>query len=67
MGILSWFRSLWSSGGPEELDETDEKPSLIKLRYEDPDLTEVERAAAADVARVREDDKYFGGDEEDEL
>ncbi len=56
MGILSWFRSLRST------DIEDEQPSLIRLRYKDPDLEPTEEAAAADVARVEQDDKYFGRD-----
>jgi len=56
MGIRSWFRSRRSPDLPEE------KHSLIKLRYEDPAFEETERAAAADVAAVEEDDKYFGKD-----
>ena len=56
MGIRSWFRSRSSPDVPEE------KHSLIKLRYEDPDFEATERAAAADVAAVEEDDKYFGKD-----
>jgi hypothetical protein len=56
MGIRSWFRSLGSSDIP------DERQSLIKLRYEDPDLEPEEEAAAADVAAVEEDAKYFGSD-----
>jgi len=58
MSILSWFRS--RSRRPT--DVPDEGPSLIKYRYEDPDYEEVERAAAADVAAVEQDDKYFGKD-----
>jgi hypothetical protein len=57
MGILSWFRSLRSADIPE-----DEPNSLIKYRYEDPALEEVEKAAAADVAAVEEDAKFFGPD-----
>ena len=57
MGIRSWLRSLRSADGPE-----DESNSLIKYRYEDPDLEQVEQAAAQDVAAVEEDDKYFGRD-----
>ncbi len=56
MGILSWFRSLRSA------DVQDEPRSLIRYRYEDPDFEETEEAAAADVARVEQDDKYFGSD-----
>lgn len=56
MGIRSWFRSLKSPDVP------DEEHSLIKLRYEDPDFEPTEEAAAADVAAVEEDAKYFGPD-----
>jgi hypothetical protein len=56
MGILSWFRSLRSPDLPEE------SHSLLKLRYEDPDFEPTEEAAAADVAAVEEDAKYFGSD-----
>jgi hypothetical protein len=57
MGILSWFRSLRSA------DVSDDEPnSLIKYRYEDPSFEPTERAAAADVAAVEEDAKYFGSD-----
>ena len=56
MGIRSWFRSLKSADTP------DEEHSLIKLRYEDPDFEPTEEAAAADVAAVEEDAKYFGPD-----
>ena len=64
MGILSWFRSLRSSDAP------DEQHSLIRYRYEDPDFEPTEEAAAADVAAVEEDAKYFGSDspaDQDEL
>jgi hypothetical protein len=54
MGILSWFRSLRSTDIP------DEPHSLIRSRPEDPDFEPVEEAAAADVAAVEQDDKYFG-------
>jgi hypothetical protein len=37
-------------------------PSLVRRTVESPELSEVEQAAAADVARVREDDKYFDRD-----
>jgi hypothetical protein len=56
MGIRSWFRSRRSPDIP------DDQHSLIKLRYEDPDLEPMEEAAAADVAAVEEDAKYFGSD-----
>jgi hypothetical protein len=56
MGILSWFRSLRAT------DVQDEPHSLIRARPEDPDFEEIEEAAAADVARVEQDDKYFRSD-----
>ena len=57
MGILSWLRSLRSADVPE-----DQSDSLIKYRYEDPAFEPVEKAAAADVAAVEEDAKFFGPD-----
>jgi len=56
MGILSWFRSLRAT------DVEDEPQSLIRSRPEDPDFEETEAAAAADIARVEQDDKYFRSD-----
>ena len=62
MGIRSWFRSLRSaSPDPGDVPE-DGPPSLIKYRYEDPAFEPVEEAAAADVAAVEKDAKYFGSD-----
>jgi len=58
MGIRSWFRSLRSGS----LGSGDGQKSLIKYRYEDPGFEPVEEAAAADVAAVEEDAKYFGSD-----
>ena len=57
MGILSWFRSRRS---PDDAGSAGR--SLTKYRYEDPSFEPIEEAAAADVARVEEDDKYFGAD-----
>ena len=63
MGILSWFRSRRSPGDPGDAgDAGSGGRSLIKYRYEDPAYESIEEAAAADVARVEEDDKYFGAD-----
>jgi hypothetical protein len=65
MGIRSWFRSLRSSDASDASDASDDEDrpnSLIKYRYEDPSFEPVERAAAADVAAVEEDAKYFGSD-----
>jgi hypothetical protein len=60
MGFFSWFSSCGTAGD-------DEPPSLIHINDGDPDLDEVKRAAEEDVARVEQDDKYFGGDSPDEL
>lgn len=65
MGIFSRLRSRRSAGdlADQDQDQDEDKPhSLIRLRYEDPAYEEIERAAAADVAAVEEDDKYFGRD-----
>lgn len=57
MGIFSWFRSHRTTEDP------DDEPSLVFLNEEDdPDLDEIRRAAAADVAAVERDDKFFGRD-----
>jgi hypothetical protein len=58
MGIFSWLRSRWITEGPE-----DDEPSLVYQNEEDdPELYEIRRAAAADVAAVEQDDKFFGRD-----
>ena len=55
MGIFSWFR----------------RKSLVRINVESPKLKRIQKAAAADVAAVREDDKYFDpnspGQQEDDL
>jgi hypothetical protein len=65
MGILSWLRS----HRPSEIvaEDRDEGPTLIRHQPDDPELEEIRRAAAADVARVEQDDKYFGGSSPDGL
>jgi hypothetical protein len=74
MGIFSWFgsrrfsrfRSRVPAGGPGRPHSLVANPGHDSRRAE-----EIKRAAAADVARVREDDKYFGpdspGDQDDDL
>ena len=53
MGFFSWFSSCGTVG-------EDEPPSLV--RYNDAgEDSDVKRAAAQGVARVEQDDKYFGG------
>ena len=59
MGFFSWFSSCGTVG-------EDEPPSLVHTNYAGPELTEIQRAAAEDVARVEQDDKYFGGTSSDE-
>jgi hypothetical protein len=62
MGIRSWFRSRRSGSLSPGDAQDDGRHSLIKYRYEDPSFEPVEEAAAADVAAVEEDAKYFGKD-----
>ena len=54
MGFFSWFSSCGTVGD-------DEPPSLVRTNYEDPNLEEIQERAAEDVARIQQDDKYFGG------
>ena len=61
MGFFTWLSSCGT------VADTDEPPSLIRYNDEDSDLDDVRRAAAEDVARVEQDDKYFGGDDPEEL
>jgi hypothetical protein len=68
MGIRSWFRSRSTPDDPDA--PVSGGHNLIKYRYEDPAREPIEEAAAADVARVEEDAKYFGSNspaEDDEL
>jgi len=57
MGIFSWLRPRKPADQPER------KHSLIRYRYEDPKLEKIEEDAAADVAQVEEDAKYFHRDD----
>ena len=61
MGFFSWLSSCGT------VADTNEPPSLIRYNDEDSDLDPVKRAAAEDVARVEQDDKYFGRNDSDEL
>ena len=58
MGFFSRFRSRRSATIEEDPDSA---PSLLRYRYEDPSRADLERAAAADVEAVEQDDKNFGG------
>ncbi len=60
MGFFSWFSSCGTVG-------EDEPPSLIRINEGNPDQTEIQRRAAEDVARIEQDDKYFGRPDTDEL
>jgi hypothetical protein len=60
VGFFSWVSSCGTVGD-------DEPPSLVHSNYDNPDLDEVQRAAADDVARLQQDDKYFGGAGEHEI
>jgi hypothetical protein len=62
MGFFSWFSSCGTVG-------EDDPPTLVHTNYseDDPELAEIQRRAEEDVARVQQDDKYFGGDSPDEL
>ena len=63
MGFFTWLSSCGT------VADSDDPPSLI--RYNDgggdSDLDDIKRAAAEDVARVEQDDKYFGRASEDDL
>jgi hypothetical protein len=52
MGFFSWMSSCGTVG-------EDEPPSLIRYNDEDSNYNEVREAAAEDVKRVEQDDKYF--------
>jgi len=71
MGIFSWFRSRGLSSSPSRgpVDIPDPLHSLAEHRERERARTEeIKRAAAADVAAVEEDDRYFRpGDPEDDL
>ena len=57
MGLRSWFVSYWSQDSPGR------RGSLVISRRKDrPKLEDIKQAAAEDVARIEEDDKYFGRD-----
>jgi hypothetical protein len=59
MGFFSWLSSC-GSRYEDEIAEEQERPSLVRRSYETPELEEIQEAAAEDVARVQQDDKYFG-------
>jgi len=66
MGICSWFGSRKSADKQGWL-----RRLIIPTGHHNAKFDEIKRAAAADVAQIREDDKYFSpdgpGNEEDDL
>ena len=59
MGFFSWVSSCGTVG-------EDEPPSLLRTNYADENLEEIRERAAEDVARVEQDDKYFGPPDKDD-
>jgi hypothetical protein len=59
MGLFSWFGSRKSGKGGRHRAGS---RSLVYTNEEPPKLQQEEEAAAEDVERVQEDDKYFGED-----
>jgi len=59
VGFFSWMSSCGTVG-------EDEPPSLVRTN-DDSDLTAIQRQAAEDVARVEQDDRYFGGSGKQEI
>jgi len=60
MGFFSWFSSCGTTGD-------DEPPSLIRINEGNPNQDGIQRAAAEDVARIEQDDKYFHRNPSDDL
>jgi hypothetical protein len=56
MGLLSWLGLRRPAEGPGGLRR------LVRTGHDKPRIERIKEAAAADVARVEEDDKYFGSD-----
>jgi hypothetical protein len=54
MGISSWFGSRGSAERPGRL-----RRWVMPTGRDDPESDEIKRAAAADIAAVEEDAKYF--------
>lgn len=74
MGIFSWFRShryLWSRSHVPAGRPGPPRSLVAEPGRDSPRSEEIKRAAAADVARVEEDRKYFSpespGNQEDDL
>jgi hypothetical protein len=76
MGVRSWlaaYWAAWSQGSPGSPDEPDEPESLDepdapghrgtlvdRYRKVNPKIERIKEAAARDVGRIEEDDKFFG-------
>jgi hypothetical protein len=59
MGIFSWLRPRKSARQPKQPKQPH---SLIRARYDDPKLEEVQREAAADVAEMERDARHPRGE-----
>jgi hypothetical protein len=59
MGIFSWLRP---GKSPRQPKQPKQPHSLIRARYDDPKLEEVQREAAADVAEMERDARRRSGD-----
>ena len=72
MGLRSWLSAYWAAWSqdlpdPEDSPDAPASPgrrgSLVdRYRKVNPKIEEIKRAAAEDVARIEEDDKFFGRD-----
>jgi hypothetical protein len=70
MGLRSWlsaYWAAWSQGTPDEPESLDEpdapgrRGTLVdRYRKVNPKIERIKEAAARDVARIEEDDKFFG-------
>jgi hypothetical protein len=68
---LSAYWAAWSQDPPDSPDtpaSPGHRGSLVdRYRKVNPKLEAIKRAAAEDVAKIEEDDKFFGRANEDEL
>lgn len=73
MGLRSWWSAYWAAWSQDDPDDPDDPESLDqpdapghrgtlvdRYRKVNPKLERIKRAAARDVARIEEDDKFFG-------
>ncbi|HEX6523751.1 MAG TPA: hypothetical protein VF070_27685 [Streptosporangiaceae bacterium] len=64
MGIFSWFRSrfTWYRSNVPAGQPGPPRSLLAQPGHDSPRSAAIKKAAAADVARIEQDDKYFGSD-----